>query len=47
MEVVLMSGYNGEEVAMEPNWHFIKKPFAASEIREKIGSILANNSLAA
>ena len=47
MKIVLMSGYSGEEVAMEPNWHFIKKPFAVSEIREKIGSILTDNSFVA
>jgi YesN/AraC family two-component response regulator len=40
-KVFLMSGYAPEALAMEPDWHFIQKPFAVSEIRERIGSILA------
>jgi len=40
-KVFLMSGYAPEALTMEPHWHFIQKPFAASEIRERIGSILA------
>jgi DNA-binding NtrC family response regulator len=47
MKVVLMSGYNGAGVTMEPNWHFIQKPFAVSEIQEKIGRILDRQSVAA
>ena len=47
MRVVLMSGYPPEAVTMEPVWHFIQKPFGVSEIRERIGSILTGNRLAA
>ena len=47
MKVVMMSGYAPEALAMEPHWHFIQKPFAASEIWEKIGTILTGSWLAA
>ena len=47
MRVVLMSGYPPEGLTMEPAWHFIQKPFGVSEIRERIGSILTGNRLAA
>ena len=47
MKVVLMSGYALEGLTMEPAWHFIQKPFGVSEIRERIGSILTGNRLAA
>ena len=47
MRVVLMSGYPPEAVTMEPVWRFIQKPFGVSEIRERIGSILTGNRLAA
>ena len=47
MTVVLMSGYAPEALTMEPAWHFIQKPFALPEIRERIGSILIDNRRAA
>src|SRR2546428_250067 len=47
MTVVLMSGYSPEGLTMEPAWHFIQKPFGVSEFRERIGSILTDNRLAA
>jgi len=47
MRVVLMSGYPPGAVTMEPAWRFIQKPFGVSEIRERIGSILTGNRLAA
>ena len=47
MKVVLMSGYEPESVTMKPSWHFIQKPFPALEIRERIGSILTDHSVAA
>jgi len=47
MTVVLMSGYPPEGLTMEPAWHFIQKPFGVSEFRERIGSILTDNRLAA
>ena len=47
MRVVLMSGYPPEGLTMEPAWHFIEKPFAASEIRERIGNVLTDKCLAA
>jgi two-component system, cell cycle sensor histidine kinase and response regulator CckA len=46
-KVFLMSGYAPESLTMEPTWHFIQKPFAASEIRERIWRILNDNSIAA
>jgi DNA-binding NtrC family response regulator len=45
MKVVLMSGYAPEALRMKPDWHFIEKPFAASEMRERIGNILAETSI--
>src|ERR1700676_4528566 len=36
MKVILMSGYAPEALTMEPDWHFIQKPFAVSEILERI-----------
>jgi two-component system cell cycle sensor histidine kinase/response regulator CckA len=47
MKVVLMSGYPPESLTMEPAWHFIQKPFAASEILERIGNILTDHWVAA
>jgi DNA-binding NtrC family response regulator len=47
MKVVVMSGYAPEALSMKPEWHFIQKPFAVSEIRERIGGILTGNCLAA
>ena len=47
MTVVLMSGYPPEGRTMEPAWHFIEKPFKASEIQEKIGNVLTENCMAA
>ena len=47
MKVVVMSGYQPEALTMERNWHFIEKPFAVSEIRARIRSILFDNRLAA
>ena len=47
MRVLLMSGYAPESVTMKPDWHFIQKPFGALEIQERIGSILAENWVAA
>jgi DNA-binding NtrC family response regulator len=46
MKIMLMSGYGPEALTIEPDWHFIQKPFAASEIRERINSILTDNCLA-
>src|SRR5579862_7339302 len=47
MKVVLMSGYPLEALTMEPDWYFIQKPFAMSEIRERIGSILDRQTVPA
>ncbi len=47
MKVVLMSGYAPESLTMKPDWHFMQKPFPALEIRERIGSILADHRVAA
>jgi hypothetical protein len=41
-----MSGYTPDVLMMKPEWNFVQKPFGASEIRERIGSILADNCLA-
>ena len=46
MKVLLMSGYVPEALTTEPSWHFIQKPFAVPEIRERIRSVLTE-SLAA
>jgi two-component system cell cycle sensor histidine kinase/response regulator CckA len=46
MKVVLMSEYAPEALKTEPGWHFIQKPFAASEIRERLRNILTEQSLA-
>jgi two-component system, cell cycle sensor histidine kinase and response regulator CckA len=45
--VLLMSGYHPDVLTMKPEWHFVQKPFAASQIRERIMSILTENYLAA
>jgi two-component system cell cycle sensor histidine kinase/response regulator CckA len=47
MKIVLMSGYAPEPLTIRPEWHFIKKPFAVSEIRARIGSILTDHWIAA
>ena len=47
MKVALMSGYPPEALTMKPGWHFIQKPFPALEIRERVGSILSDHSVAA
>jgi two-component system cell cycle sensor histidine kinase/response regulator CckA len=47
MKIILMSGYAPEALKMEPSWQFIQKPFAASEFRERIESVLADHMLAA
>ena len=47
MKIVLISGYPPEAVTMRPDWHFIQKPFAAAQFRERIGSILTGHRLAA
>jgi two-component system cell cycle sensor histidine kinase/response regulator CckA len=47
MKVVLMSGYVPQALTMEPSWHFIQKPFAVPEIRERIRSVLTGKCLAA
>jgi DNA-binding NtrC family response regulator len=47
MKVLLMSGYAPEALAIEQDWYFIQKPFSAVEIRERIGSILSQDRLAA
>ena len=47
MKVVVMSGYQPQALTMEGNWHFIEKPFAVSEIRARIWSILFDNRRAA
>src|SRR5437868_11844179 len=38
--VLLMSGYRPEALAAKPDWHFIQKPFSATEIRRRIRSLL-------
>jgi len=47
MKVVLMSRYAPEVLKTEQTWYFIQKPFATSEIRERIWRILSGNSVAA
>jgi two-component system cell cycle sensor histidine kinase/response regulator CckA len=47
MKIILMSGYAPEALTMGPDWHFIQKPFAVSEILERIASILADHWVAA
>jgi two-component system cell cycle sensor histidine kinase/response regulator CckA len=42
-KVLLMSGYEPEAVTMKPDWHFIQKPFAVSEIRETVRNVLRNH----
>jgi DNA-binding NtrC family response regulator len=44
-KVLLMSGYDMQRLTMEPDWRFIQKPFAASEIRKRIRNILALDAL--
>src|SRR5882672_7024665 len=44
-KVLLMSGYTPDVLTMKAEWYFVQKPFGASEIRERIGSILADNCL--
>jgi DNA-binding NtrC family response regulator len=56
-KVLLMSGYVPDVLTTRPEWSFVQKPFArkqrgcfkdwASEIREKVQSILTDNCLAA
>jgi two-component system cell cycle sensor histidine kinase/response regulator CckA len=46
-KVLLMSGYAPDVLTMQPEWDFVQKPFAASEIRERVRSILTDNWLAA
>jgi two-component system cell cycle sensor histidine kinase/response regulator CckA len=46
-KVFMMSGYAPEALTMEPDWQFIHKPFTVLEIRERIGSILNENWVAA
>ena len=49
-KICLMSGYSSEQLktlTMEPHWHFIQKPFAVNEIRERVGKILADNCFVA
>ena len=45
-KVLLMSGYTPDVLTTKPEWNFVQKPFAASEIRERVRSILTE-SLAA
>ena len=45
-KVLLMSGYEIETLEMKPEWHFIQKPFAVSEIRETIRNVLGEKSAA-
>jgi DNA-binding NtrC family response regulator len=45
-KILLMSGYEVETLAMKPEWHFIQKPFAVSEIRETIRNVLGEKSAA-
>jgi two-component system cell cycle sensor histidine kinase/response regulator CckA len=47
MKVVMMSAYTPESITMKPDWHFIQKPFGTPEIRERIGSVLDRQSVAA
>ena len=46
-KVLLMSGYAPDVLSMQPDWDFVQKPFAASEIRERVRSILTDDCLAA
>src|SRR5258708_1515655 len=45
--VFVMSGYPPEGIAMQPDWHFIQKPFKALEIRKEIETFVTENCLAA
>jgi len=40
MKVLLMSSYDAHTLSMDPDWQFIQKPFAASEIRERVRNVL-------
>jgi two-component system cell cycle sensor histidine kinase/response regulator CckA len=46
-KVLLMSGYAPDVLTAKPEWSFVQKPFAASEIRERVQSILTENCLVA
>ena len=46
-KVLLMSGYAPDTLTTKPEWSFVQKPFAATEIRERVQSILTDNCLAA
>jgi two-component system, cell cycle sensor histidine kinase and response regulator CckA len=45
-KVVLMSGYRPDALGEKPDWHFIQKPFSATEIRARIWSLLKKYRLA-
>jgi two-component system cell cycle sensor histidine kinase/response regulator CckA len=46
-KVLLMSGYAPDVLTTKPEWSFVQKPFAPSEIHEKVRSILTENCLVA
>ena len=46
-KVLLMSGYAPDVFTMQPEWSFVQKPFAASEIQDRVRSILAEKCLVA
>jgi two-component system cell cycle sensor histidine kinase/response regulator CckA len=46
-KVLLMSGNAPDDLMIKPEWNFIQKPFAGSEIRKRIGNILPNKYFAA
>jgi DNA-binding NtrC family response regulator len=46
-KVFLMSGYFPEMATMKPDWYFVQKPFSATDIREGVRNIVAENCLAA
>ena len=39
-KVLLMSGYDDLALEMKRGWHFIRKPFAPTELRERVQTIL-------
>ena len=44
-KILLMSGYELQGLPMRPGWHFIQKPFAASEIRDTIRKVLGQSAV--
>jgi DNA-binding NtrC family response regulator len=40
MRVLMMSAYYPDSLALEPDWHFIQKPFAPHSLLEKVHAVL-------